>query len=486
MATNNNQQNAPTEAMSNTPQNGQARLKTQRKNKSKTTVSKRLMTVWPLLFGIGILSMSNGLQGTLLGLRANSEGFPTEMIGVIMAVYFCGYLIGCRIVPNLIISVGHIRVFAALASIASTSVLLHGVFVDPWLWIPIRLLTGFCFCGLFMISESWLNQIATRKQRGTIFSTYVAIVNGGMFAGQFMINLAPLSSTYLFILVSILISLALAPITLTNKPMPQYKKPETLSFLNMLRKYPLPMVGVFISGICSSTFLGLGPVYANMVEMPTKSIAIFIGAFILGNATLPMLLGIISDKVDRRVVIEAACFIAIVTTLLIVLWAPFYAFVFVLGGMIASLYSVSITYLHDQIKKSQIISASRTLLLFNAMGAMTGPIIGGVLLSKTGPDSLFISIVIYMVLLMVLAIYRNIVGKSIKRKRDFVHVPVSAYTAPSVMRLQEDAPRPPAAPDTTVVPEPLPPEDHSDAHQNQSEHIDKEKPAPENKEDKSS
>lgn len=408
------------------------------KLKSKKTIGLRLFAVWPLLLGISLLTASNGLQGTLLGLRANAEGFPVNMIGLIMASYYGGYLFACGYVPNLIASVGHIRVFAALASIASTSVLLYDVFTDPVLWIPFRVITGFCFCGLFIITESWLNQISSKKQRGAIFSAYIAIVNIGMFLGQFLINLAPVTNAHLFILVSVMISFALAPITLTNKPAPRYNKPEVVSFMTMLMKYPLPMAGVFISGICSSTFIGLGPVYADIINLPKSDISILMAMFILGNALIPLIMGSLSDRIDRIHVIHLIAVIGIISSALIIYSTHYYLLIFILGGMVASLYSVSITYLHDQIKKTQIVSASRALIMFNGIGAMVGPIIGGFVLSHFDPNFFFLTIYIYMLVFLAFAVYRNIIGKHIERKRSFVQVP--SYMAPSAMSLKADPP----------------------------------------------
>lgn len=402
---------------------------------SHSSTLKRLIAVWPLLFGIFILTISNGLQGTLLGLRASSEGFPVAITGIIMAMYYAGFLIGCQYVPKMIASVGHIRVFAALASMASTTVLLHGLFVDPWLWIPIRLLTGFCFSGLFIIAESWLNKIANKEQRGTIFSAYVSIVYAGLFAGQFLINFAPLTKIDLFILVSILISVALAPITLTNKRTPGYQKPETISFRDMINISPLSMAGVFVSGLCGSTMLSLGPVYASIIDMPRSEIAVFMAVYISGSAVLPIFMGTLSDKIDRRKVIKLSTVVAIFCSVMITLYTHYYILIFLLGGMMTSIYSVSITHMHDQIKRTQIVSASRALILFNSIGATIGPIAGGLLLSFMGHEGFFVMFAVYTGVLLLIALYRSIVGGTIKQKRDFVHLP--AHFAPSIFRLKE-------------------------------------------------
>lgn len=401
---------------------------------SSSSAFKRLLIVWPLLLGIGILTTSNGLQGTLLSLRANAEGFPVEITGIIMAMYYAGFLIGCRYIPGLIASVGHVRVFAALASMASTTVLIHGLFVNPWLWIPVRLLTGFCFSGLFIIAESWLNKISNKSQRGTIFSAYVSIVYGGLFTGQFLINLAPLTSMDLFVLVSIMISFALAPITLTNKRTPAYKKPEPIAFKTMMEISPLSMTGVFVAGLCNGTMLSLGPIYAQSLNLPASEIAIFMGVYILGNTIFPVILGPLSDKIDRRMVIKFATSAAIICAAIITLYSYSYILIFILGGMVTSLYSVSITHMNDQIKKAQIVSASRSLILFNSFGSMIGPIVAGILLSQLGHQSFFGMMSLYLIALICVAFYRIIFGEKIIQKRRFVHIP--AFSAPSVMRLK--------------------------------------------------
>lgn len=401
---------------------------------------KMLLTVWPLMFGIAMIMVSSGLQGTLLGLRAEYEEFSPTVTGIIMAVYYGGFLLGCRIVPSLIASVGHIRVFAALASIASTTVLLHGMFVDPVLWFFIRMITGFCFSGVFIITESWLNKISSNSQRGKIFAVYVCVVNGGLFAGQFLINFAPISHIDLFIAVSVLISFALAPITLTNTKTPTYKTPDKVPFMTVFKRSPLAMAGVFVSGICGATVMGLGPVYASMVGMNTGEVSYFMAVYILGNAILPLLFGALSDRIDRRKVIILIGCLGAGTGALITLFPSYYMLAFFLGGCVTSIYSVSITHMQDRTKKSQIVSSSRSLILFNAIGAMCGPVIAGYTLSTWGADIFFAQVSLYMSIIIVIAIYRMFKGTKVdaEKKGKFVNLPTAS--APTIFRLQVDKP----------------------------------------------
>lgn len=384
--------------------------------------------------------VSNGLQGTLLGLRATHEQFPVYITGIIMAMYYCGFLIGCRVVPRMIASVGHIRVFAALASLASTTVLLHGLYVYAPMWIAVRLLTGFCFSGLFIIAESWLSKISNNEQRGKIFSAYVFVVYGGLFIGQFLINLAPITNIDLFILVSILISVALAPISLTNTHTPKYQKPEGIAFSVVMKTSPLAMTGVFVAGLCSSSMLSLGPVYAGMRGLETSSIALLMGVYILGNAIMPLIFGSLSDRMDRRKVIIGISGLAIICSTVFSFFDNFYPAIFLLGGSITSLYSVSITHMQDQIRKSQIVAASRALILFNSIGSSIGPVLGGFMLSFFGTYVFFALLGFYMTVVLCVAFYRTIKGNVIdeSRKKKFTHLPT--VSAPTVVSLNIERP----------------------------------------------
>ena len=102
-----------------------------------------ILSVWALLAGIALLMAGSGLQGSLLGLRASDEGFSVLVTGLVMSSYFGGFVLGGLAAPRLIRRVGHIRVFGALASLASITALLHALFVDPFSWAALRALTGF-------------------------------------------------------------------------------------------------------------------------------------------------------------------------------------------------------------------------------------------------------------------------------------------------------------------------------------------------------
>lgn len=406
-----------------------------------------LQIAWPLLFGIALIMAGVGLQGTLLSLRANVEGFPLYATGIIMSTYYMGFLIGCRSAAKLIASVGHIRVFAGFASLASTTILAHGIFVDPWAWGAIRFIGGIGFAGLFVVAESWLNSVTPNKLRGQVFTSYIFVLHGGLFIGQFFIGLASIDQIELFILISILVSLSLLPITLANKPTPGYSEPETLPFKDLFARSALAPAAVLCAGLTGATFLTLGPIYAQEASFSASQIAFFIGCFVVGAGTLPLGIGALSDRMDRRKIIVAIAITALCCSLFIANSSAFWAIsVFLLGGLITSLYGVAIAFVNDYIRPEQVTSASASLILLNGVGSCIGPFVTGFLVQWYGVDALFYVLSVAFGLTSLLGVYRIFTGRviDIAKQKVFRPVPVRSAFLVMQMRRKQKTTKPPA------------------------------------------
>jgi MFS family permease len=239
---------------------------------------------WALFLGLGLIMLGNGLQGSLLGLRASIEGFGVASTGLLMSGYYIGLLIGATMVPKFVARVGHVRSFGAMASLASTSILVHVVFVDPWIWWLMRFVTGFAYAGVFIVAESWLNDASENETRGRMLSFYMLVTLGGMAGGQFMLNIANPSSYELFVLISVLISIAVIPILLSVSKAPDFNTAESVSVIQLYRVSPLGVVGMAITGVMLGALFGLGAVYAANVGMSVLEVSFFMGAMVLGGA----------------------------------------------------------------------------------------------------------------------------------------------------------------------------------------------------------
>jgi MFS family permease len=340
---------------------------------------KDLSACWAILLGIAFMMLANGLQGTLLGVRAGIEGFSTFTTGIMMSGYFIGIFIGSFVAPRLVKRVGHIRVFSALASLASISILFHGVYVDPWLWMAMRVVTGISFAGFFVVTESWLNDRASNETRGKILSVYMVIITGSMGVGQFLLTLAKPEAIDLFILISVIISFGLIPILLTVRPAPSFDTSSKMSIIDLYRASPLAVIGNCLTGMAHGTIFGLGAIYASEVLVELSAIAWFMACFMIGNLVSNWPVGYLSDRFGRRAIMAALSIISIVCCLLAIATPKdsiiFYLVILALGGAAMPMYSICVAYANDRLQPHQIVAASGSLVMVSGIGLMTGPIV---------------------------------------------------------------------------------------------------------------
>jgi MFS family permease len=408
-------------------------------NSAPPVFSKTMMLVWPLLIGMCMIMVGNGLQGTLLALRAELDGFAIAAIGIIMSMYYCGYLAGWFIVPRMIKSVGHIRVFAGFASLASTTVLIQGLFVDPYLWSIVRFASGLSFVGLFIVAESWLNNIAPNKLRGQILSSYIFVINGGLFAGQFLINIGSIETMGLFVLVSVLISLSLVPVTLANKATPGFEEVENLPLKKLIKTSPLAVMCVLACGFMNAGMLGIGPVFAQNLGLDIAQISFLMASYVFGCAAVPLGAGWVSDRLDRRKVIISLCFIGLIFSLWLVIdTGLIYACALMVGGCSTAIYSIGAAMMNDRLKTSQMTSATASLILVNGVGACISPILLGVLMQTVGLGSFFSAYCIVFAASFAFGLYRNFTGPEInvEDQGDFQNIP--ARSGAGVAAIIED------------------------------------------------
>ena len=349
-----------------------------------------LRSNWALFLGIAILMLGHGLQGTLLGLRANIERFPDAVTGMVMSGYYVGLLIGSLRVPVLVARVGHVRVFAALLSLGSTAILFQAVFIEPVAWFLMRLLTGYCFAGAFIVAESWLNGSATNETRGQLLSLYMVVQLGGMAAGQFLLNLADPRGFDLFILVSVLISVAAVPMLLTAVAAPAVTSGRGIGLLALYRLSPLGIVGVVGVGVGTSGLFSMGPVYANQEGLSVAAISTFMAAMIMGGVVFQMPIGRLSDRHDRRWVIAMASLLTALVVLPPALLPQLpndllFPGFFLVGGLSLPLYALCVAHTNDFLNTEQMVGASSALVLAFGIGAAVGPTLTALSMQAMGP-----------------------------------------------------------------------------------------------------
>ena len=355
-----------------------------------------LTSTWALLLGMMLLMVGNGLQGTLLGVRGALEGFSTFEMSIVMSSYFVGFLGGSRMAPGMIRRVGHVRVFAALASFISAVLVLYATWANPWVWAVLRVIIGFCFSGVYVTAESWLNNAATNDTRGKALSLYMIMQMVGIVTAQALLLVADPAGFVLFVIPSVLVSISFAPILLSISPTPAFESAQPMSLKEIYRLSPLGCVGMFLLGGVFSAQFGMSAVYGAEIGLGLAQLSLFVSSFYVGATLMQYPLGWFSDRMDRRVLISivaamggAGAVFAIATGGAFV---PLLVAAFVIGGTSNPLYSLLIAYTNDFIEADNMAAVSGGLVFINGMGAIAGPVITGWMMGVAGSGGYFLFI----------------------------------------------------------------------------------------------
>ncbi len=320
-------------------------------------------------------------------------GWTSAQGGILSSLYFVGFLCGCFIVPKLVNRVGHIRCFAVLTSVMSVSVLSLGLIENFYVWLVLRLVTGFAIVGLYLVIESWLNSEVKNDVRGSVLATYTIIILTCLAVGQLLLNTTAVDGFPILIFASILITLAAVPVCLTSSTQPSPIPNATFSPLLVLKTSRAAALGAVTAGVISGSIYGLGGIYGSQVGLDVKDISIMMALSITGGALAQLPLGKLSDRFDRRRVI-LGCMVtgAIISGLaLLVPNSMIYWVMFFFGASVMSLQALSLALASDNAVDGNFMEVGTGLMMTNAAGSAIGPLLTSLLMYQYGPEYFFIS-----------------------------------------------------------------------------------------------
>jgi len=383
-------------------------------------MNKILKNSWALFLGMGLIMLAHGYQGSLLGVRAVQEEFSLISTGFMLSGYYVGYFIGAKTIPTFILRVGHIRVFAAFASMASIVILMHSIFIHPFTWFILRVVTGISMVSIYTIAESWLNDRSSNKNRGSVLSIYMIVLYGSMAIGMFFLNFSKPENFQPFILVSLFMSLALIPILMTKRKAPTFKKITEMSLKELYQTSPLGMVGSLFYGTAQSALFSLLAVYAASMNFTIFEISVVTFLLAISGAIAQFPIGKLSDMFDRRLVITYTAFGSAFFALCAIIaskqmYLPgdlatsktwFYIFLILFSFCSLPMFAIIFAHTNDFIPKEKFVAAGAGLQFAFGLGAISGPFLCSVFMNVIGPNGYFIFLIIFHSVIGIFAIYR--------------------------------------------------------------------------------
>ena len=416
---------------------------------------KILKNSWALFTGYGILMIAHGFQGNLLGVRAVIENFNVLATGIMMSGYFVGYFAGANTIPGMVSKVGHIRVFAAFASMASLSILIHAIFVNPVIWTIGRFLTGYSLVAIFIVMESWLNDRATNRTRGQLLSIYMLLTLLALSSGSLLLNFSSPEKYEPFILISLLLSLALVPILLTKRKAPKFQKLGSLNIKSLYKISPLAAVSMFCNGFIHSAIFTLAAVYAATMNFSIFEISLLIFLISFAGGIFQWPIGFLSDKSDRRMIIIVCTFSASIFCILAIYASGtslgnmylatslgldkvmFFIYATLYAGMALPLFTLTLAYVNDYIPKEKFVAAGAGLQIIFGIGAMMGPLVCTLLMTRYGTNGFFVHLFIFHMIIGFFGMFRT-TQRPYKENPDSTFTPLPRNITPAGIALDPD------------------------------------------------
>lgn len=403
-----------------------------------------ILPIGAILLGVALLLLGGGLLNTLLTLRASIEGYSDSLIGLIMSGYFIGYFFGTFLALPVIRRVGHIRAFALCAAIMSCTAMLHVIFLNPYAWLALRIITGSALVILYTIIESWLNGQSEPEQRGKVFSIYMVVNLSALALAQQLLVVSSPDSFELFAIAGMLITISLVPVAWTRFQQPHVAVVTRLKFKQLHQIAPVAFAGALLSGFVMGAFWGLGPLYAERSGLEAGDVALFMSCAIIGGAIFQFPLGRYSDTHDRRRVLLVICLTGILASIFLYLGAGNMLLQLVaialFGGLSFALYPVVVAHLIDFLDAKDILSGVSGLLLLHGMGAAVGPALAGQFMQFFGHHSLPIYFGVFLAILAAYTLFQ--LSRMTKKQEEPDHpmqfVPMVRTTPTAIEMMPED------------------------------------------------
>lgn len=351
-----------------------------------------------LFLSLALLISGSAMLGTLVSLRLELEGFTDATIGVVLACYSVGFVMGATWGSLVIRSVGHIRAFSTYAAVACAVTLLHPLLLSESAWALLRLMMGFCLAGLMTVTESWINDRATNESRGKLLGLYTINFYMASSAGQLLVGVSDPSRAVAFSVVAILIVLSLVPLSLTRGLVPiAPAQTAGMSIRELVDAAPAGVTGVLVAGVAIGTFIALAPLYALRQGLSTELLARYMGISVMSAVLLQWPAGWLSDRLGRLPVLVGLLVAGSAVALLLALFGTLsLVLMFVLSGcffaVVTSLYPVSVALANDQLPNERLVAACASLLRIYGVGTIVGPLLGALLMGWLGNPTLFVFI----------------------------------------------------------------------------------------------
>jgi MFS family permease len=334
-----------------------------------------------VIASMAVVAIGNGLMFAYIPVRLAVSGFAPTWAGSILTGFSVGGIAGCFFTGWLVQRVGHARAYMVCSGLIVLSNCGIGAGIHPGSWIGARALYGFATSGLFIIAQSWLNDVIGNAIRGRVMTFFYIFYVLGIGCGYYLLGVLDIDGPSIPLIGIAFTAISMLPIGLTRLAQPPPPIAASLNLAKAWRISPVGLAGMLTVGGLT-TISGFAPIHLAAKGYSQQDIATTMSLMPLGTIILQMPFGWISDRVDRRYVLVATSTLAFAGALLAIgidgsplVWViPAYM---IWDGASGSIYALSSAHASDRAGKDDLVTLSSALLFawsasgFIVLGAVT-------------------------------------------------------------------------------------------------------------------
>ena len=334
-----------------------------------------------VLVTLSVFAVATGLSYPLLAVILEGQGLGATVIGLNTAMTPLGIILSAPFIPGLTRLFGAVRLALTGALLTVVLFLLIGALQNVGIWFLLRFLLGVSINSLYILSETWINQLSSDANRGRVMGLYSTVLAAGFAFGPLVLGLVGSEGWPPFLIGAGAILLAVAVLFRVRSRLPAVAFEQGQTALSFLPSAPLLLAIVAVAAFFDQATLALFPVYGLQAGLTERVAAFGVSVLIAGNIVLQTPLGWVADKLPRRSVI-AACGVLVTGGCLAL---PFvvdtvsllFPLLFVWGALAYGVYTVALAELGDRFKGGLLLSGNAAFALMWGLGGMAGPFITG-------------------------------------------------------------------------------------------------------------
>jgi MFS family permease len=395
------------------------------------------IAVASIIASTGLTAIGNGLLFAYIPVRLGMEGFDPAWAGGILTALSAGGLVGCLMTANVVRRVGHARAFMIFSALIVLSNALVGAGTYPVLWMVARALYGLAISGMFIVAQSWLNDVVANHVRGRVMAAFYVTYMVGLGSGSFLMGFLDISAAAAPLLGIGFTALAVLPVGLTVLAPPPPPEAPSLAFAKAWAISPVGIMGMMAVGGLSMMITGFAPIHATASGYGQAQVALLMFAMPIGTVLFQLPFGWISDRTDRRFVLFAA---SALTALAGVAAGMFdgsaialMVFIYIVwSGCSESIYSLSSAHANDRADKTELVTLSSTMLFAWSLAGFVFPGIGTILTALYGTQAFMYVAVSISVSFCLFVLWRIRQAEAVPSAETGSFAPYPAQVPPSV------------------------------------------------------